>query len=672
MKVISSVVLPEAVQACVDLIAGGAVAGEEDAALVGLARTGVGGGGISAWRLWKATLQVLRGLLFKAVVISFLASVGGAASSLVAMRILRAHQGTGSLLALSLAYFAISVLGHGAVFRSGRLRAWVGLGGESFLVGLVSCKLLAISSLAASRQLSGHLKTLITSDARNIGQFLDNLVRNVIPALTALVVITPLIARFSGWAGLLGVGVMALILPITIGLNAISSYFQGLSQGELDHLTSLVGEWVKNIRLIRYLSWDQAFREEVSARVRKFMKVSILLHFMACLIFGLSTCWWMVSVTALVVARRRLGFPTDGSGETAFFGSLWLLTFLAGYFMHLPNTVRLYALAGPSMQRLARFLSEPEQADFFANREPDPGPPGTSGELSISARPIRVHFRRVSFQYPGGKKALDELNFTLDLTRKTAIIGEIGSGKTTLLKLLCGELPPTQGTIEIEFDSASGPERGPTRDLWTREGYARLRQALAYVPQEPFVSSDTLGMNITLGDPGATEESGLQAAYWAELEADLQAFPQGMSQEIGESGVNLSGGQRQRLNLARAIYARRDYLVLDDTLSAVDTKTEKALVDQLVGRPGGFVLVTHRTGELMRVEEVMVLREGRIVETGDPRVLISRPDSHFLRVLRAYHSATTAATAATAEEATAAPPAEGAAIPPGEGAHGRS
>jgi ABC-type multidrug transport system fused ATPase/permease subunit len=148
-----------------------------------------------------------------------------------------------------------------------------------------------------------------------------------------------------------------------------------------------------------------------------------------------------------------------------------------------------------------------------------------------------------------------------------------------------------------------------------------------------------LGHNVSLqeqSDDGAHDAAVLEAAYWAELEADISAFPRGLQQEIGEGGVNLSGGQRQRLNLARAKFAHRDYLVLDDTLSAVDTKTEAALMARLEEHDRGFLLVTHRTGELSRVEEVIVMKEGRVVERGEPELLAADPHSHLTRVLQAY------------------------------------
>lgn len=576
--------------------------------------------GRGRWILWMETIRTVRPLLIRAGLLSLLASVCAAGSTLAAMQILKAGQDLHSMWIFSLIFFAMNLTAQIGIYNSGRLRCWVGLGTESHLVARISQKLLHLSSAAAARQSSGNLKILITTDVRNVGQFLDNAVRNLVPAVTSLAVIGPLLVHFSGRPGLFGLIVMTLVIPVSVGLNAICSHYQMKSQAELDKLTALAGEWVKNIRLIRYLSWDDAFQRDVSARLRQFMTVSVIQHVLNCLIYGLSISWWMVSATGVVLISRWMNYPLDLAG---FFGSLWLLTFMAGYFTHLPNTIRLYGLAAPSIRRIVRLLSEAEQAD---NLKPGEAMPS-------DAVPLKLSFENVRFQYSEGKLAIQDLSFDMDLHRQTAIIGEIGSGKTTLLKLLCGEFPPDSGRILIHFDN------GDVRDFWTRPVYPLLRKHLAYVPQEAFVSSDLFHMNITLSRyADKLDDDIAAAAYWAELEADLSDLPDGLSQEIGESGVNLSGGQRQRLNLARAFYSRRSFMVLDDTMSAVDTKTETILMDRLVARENGFVLVTHRTGELLQVEDVIVMKGGRIVERGDPKTLARDPDSQLTRVLRAYES----------------------------------
>lgn len=574
--------------------------------------------GITTGCLWRAVLGVVRPLLFKVVGIFFLSSVASALATVLAMQILESTESLKVMGGAAVLYFLMNSLGHFAIYRGGLLRVWVGSTVEAYLAEKVARKILALSSAAAVRQSSGNLKVLVTSDVKNVGQFLDHSVRFLIPSLTALVVVGPLLIRWGGRAGAWGLLIMVMILPISLGLNRVSTYFQDKTQKEMDSLTALVGEWLKNIRLIRYLSWDHSFESEISGRLRRLMKMTVIQHFMVCLLFGLSVPWWMVSITGVILISRFFQVQMD---LTHFFGSLWLFSFLAGYFLHLPSIIRLYGLAQPSMGRIARFLSEEEQQDAFLEE----------GHVRRDQRPTRLIFDQVSFSYPDGKEVIRDFSMELDLSRKVAVIGAVGSGKTTLLKLILGEYFPSKGRILVEF------EDGLVGDLRTHSVWRCLRSQLAGVPQDPFVSNDLFSTNLALQEEFDAHQA-WQAAEWAELEADLRVFPQGMEQELGEGGVNLSGGQRQRLNLARAWYSQRPYLVLDDPLSAVDVKTEVALMERLAAFSGGWILVSHRTAELMRVEEVIVMKEGRWVERGTPSELVRAPESQFSQVLRAYES----------------------------------
>lgn len=577
---------------------------------------GAGNSEVGSRMLWRRCLGIHRRLLIRGAAFALLSATAASFSTLAGMAILKSGKTFEVLIGFSAVYFFMNFLSQCSNYQGARIRAWVSLGAESYLAGLISQKILHLSPLAAECQSSGNLQVLITSDTRNVGDFLNNVVRNLIPTIAAFSVISPFLIYFCGKAGALGMAVMLLILPLSLGLNRLNQFLQERRQREMDRLTSLVGEWVKNIRLVRYLSWDEAFQRDVSLQLRNYMKLASVQHLMACLIFGLSSGWWMVAVTGVVVGSALLG---TGLELTSFFGALWLLTFLAGFLAHVPNTIRLFGQANPSMKRIARLLSEPEISSLFME-----GMSPSAGSL-----PKQIQFQDVGFRYPGGKQALINFTANFDLSEKLAIVGEIGGGKTTLLKLLCGEYPPTSGEIRIKFDD------GRSYPLWQRETHAIYRNALAFVPQEPFVSNDPFSVNIALG-ADAEDSRIVDAAYFAELETDIAIFPNGIHQEIGESGVNLSGGQKQRLNLARAIFSKRPYLVLDDILSAVDGKTEVQLMRRLQAKEGGFALVTHRTKELRNVNRVFVMKDGKKIEDGEPSVLAADPDSHYARVLRAY------------------------------------
>jgi ABC-type multidrug transport system fused ATPase/permease subunit len=616
---------------------------------------------ISSRTLWWRSIAKQKRLLYRGAAFALMGSLCASVSTFLGMRILDSGESFRVLAGVAALYFGMNFLAQCGNYQSARIRAWVSLGAEAYLAGLISKKILRLSPLAAARQSSGNLKVLITSDTKNVGDFLLNAVRNLVPTLVALCVITPLLIHFTGWAGVIGLGVMLLILPISLAMNRYNQVLQDRRQKDLDAMTSLVGEWVKNIRLVRYLSWENAFRDDVSKQVRVYSRSSVLQHLMSCLIFGMSSGWWMVSVAGVVLGSAYF----SGSLElSAFFGSLWLLTFIAGYLTHLPNTIRLFGQANPSMKRIASFLSEPEISDSFlppgqstaappsvaecavtpspqsvAERTGTPSPQ-SAAECAVTPsrhlhlvspkdRPRRLIFESVSFAYEAGAAAIWDLDLVIDLREKLGIVGEIGGGKTTFLRLLCGEFAPTRGMIFVEF------EDGYRAPLWREDVHARLRKEIAFVPQEPFVSNDPISSNIALGSD-VDDPRVIEAIYFAELEADVATFPLGIHEEIGESGVNLSGGQKQRLNLARAIYSKRPYLVLDDILSAVDGKTEAQLMHRLRDQDGGFILVTHRTRELSHVDRVIVMKQGRVIEDGTPKALSDDPGSHYSKVLSAY------------------------------------
>src|SRR5688572_22148529 len=227
------------------------------------------------WQLWTGVLRAVKPMIYKAAVLSFVSSLCSASATIAAMGILQPDATLNTMWLFALLYATFGFLAQLAIFRSGRLRCWTSLGAETHLVRLISSKLLSLSALAAARQSSGNLKVLVTSDVRHVSQFIDTSIRSLLPSITALLVVSPIIVYLAGRAGVFGLLVMALAVPVSLVLNEINTRFQRRSQAELDSLTTLAGEWVKNIRLIRYLSWDDAFNRDVSAALRKFMTISV-------------------------------------------------------------------------------------------------------------------------------------------------------------------------------------------------------------------------------------------------------------------------------------------------------------------------------------------------------------------------------------------------------------
>ena len=237
-----------------------------------------------------------------------------------------------------------------------------------------------------------------------------------------------------------------------------------------------------------------------------------------------------------------------------------------------------------------------------------------------------IEFRDVVFRYGDGPAVLDHVSATIAAGKTAALVGVTGSGKSTLISLLARLHDPPPGTVFIDgVDVREIP-------------LAVLRGAIGFVPQEPFLFSDTLADNVAFGlDAQGSDGSGgaggdgrkariAEAAAIARLDKDVADFPQGYETMVGERGITLSGGQKQRTAIARALVIDPRILILDDALSAVDTYTEEEILSRLRGvmRQRTSIIVSHRISTVRGADVIFVLDQGRIVERGTHDELIER------------------------------------------------
>jgi ATP-binding cassette subfamily B protein len=227
-----------------------------------------------------------------------------------------------------------------------------------------------------------------------------------------------------------------------------------------------------------------------------------------------------------------------------------------------------------------------------------------------------IEFRHLSFQF-GDAEVLHDVSFSVNAGETVAVVGGTGSGKSTLVNLLARLHNPPRGTVFVDGRDV--------RDIPLSE----LRGAIGFVPQEPFLFSDTLADNVAFGVPQVKEQHPERipaAATVAQLDKDVADFPHGYETMVGERGITLSGGQKQRTAIARAVVTDPRILVLDDALSAVDTYTEEEILSRLRGvmRSRTAILISHRISTVRDADQIVVLDHGTLVERGKHDELIAR------------------------------------------------
>ncbi|MEH7744020.1 ABC transporter transmembrane domain-containing protein [Neobacillus drentensis] len=228
-------------------------------------------------------------------------------------------------------------------------------------------------------------------------------------------------------------------------------------------------------------------------------------------------------------------------------------------------------------------------------------------------RADRIDYRKVTFRYPSSKNDnLNEIDVMLLQGQTLGIVGKTGSGKTTFIKQLLRQYPLGDGEVNISGVSLEEQTLNQVRD-W-----------IGYVPQDHVLFSRSVKENILFGRKDASDEELEEAIDLAAFRKDLALFPAGLSTLVGEKGVALSGGQKQRISIARALIKNPEILILDDSLSAVDAKTEKRIIDNIrkVRNDKTTIITTHRMSAVQHADHIIVLDDGKIVEEGTHEQLL--------------------------------------------------
>ena len=452
------------------------------------------------------------------------------------------------------------------------------------------------------RMPTGELMSRLTNDTQAvrmaIGPGVMYMMNTAVTAVLALAVMIGYNPRLT----LFSVLPMLLLPPVMVYFGrAIHRRFERIQQ-HFGVLSTMVQENLSGVRIVRAYGQESAQEAEFEALNQEYFDRNMALARTSALFHPLLAVLTGIGILA-VLWLGGLDVMTGRNTPGEFVAFFFYLGQLAWPMIAIGWVINLFQRGSASMGRIALIL------------DAEPAVPEPEHPVMISQPRGEVEFRDVWFRYPGTERdVLRGVSLRIPAGETAAIVGPTGSGKSTIVALLTRRHDPTRGHVLLD---------GVPLD---RISFQQLRALIALVPQDAFVFSDTIAENIALGLPHGVERNGRieHAADIARLSETIAGFPDGFNTRLGERGVNLSGGQRQRATLARAIARDARVLILDDSLSAVDTQTEteilRGLSDVIARRTA--LIISHRVSAVMNADRIFVLDNGTIIERGTHTELV--------------------------------------------------
>lgn len=447
---------------------------------------------------------------------------------------------------------------------------------------------------------TGDLMNRISEDVTKVRMYLGpGIMYTINLAVLSILVIWNMV-QINGYltiAVLLPLPLMSLIIYLVASkINKAS----GIVQKEQSFMSTLVQETFSGIRVVKAYDRQKEIVDKFNKSADDYQVKNMRLVLINALF--MPTIFVLVGISTVLCIYLGGIFHIDGDLS---FGNI--LTFI--FYVNLLTWP--FASVGWVISLIQRAAASQERINEFLTVEPE--------IVNTNDSPLRfekkIEFRNVSYTYPtSGVRAIVDLSFTLEKGTTIGIIGRTGSGKTTILQLLTRQIEPDSGEILID-----------DQPLNTINLHAFL-DATGVVPQEVFLFSDTIGNNIRFGSRSSevSEQELIAVTKAAHVYHNIESFPGRFETLLGERGVNLSGGQKQRISIARALIRQPKLLILDDCLSAVDTETEEAILNNFNAMESVTTLiVSHRVSSIRNAQQIINLDNGSIVESGTHEELLA-------------------------------------------------
>ncbi len=447
---------------------------------------------------------------------------------------------------------------------------------------------------------TGDLMARISEDVSKVRMYLGPAIMYGLNLLTLFLLVIPIMFAVNTRLTL-----YALIpLPVlSISIYYVNNIIDKRSeeiQRSLSQLATFVQEAFSGIRVLKAFGRENDSAEKFTMASDDYKDKSIKLAYVNALFFPLIMALIGLSVilTVYIGGIEVIKGSITAGNIAEFIIYVNLLTWPVTSLGWITSIVQ---RAGASQRRINEFLQT--KTDIISHK---------NFEKEIDGN---IEFKDVSFVYPDtGIKALKNLSFEVAPGQSLAIIGTTGSGKSTIAYVICRMYDINAGQVLVDGIDI--------KDY----SLTCLRSQIGFVPQDVFLFSDTIGNNITFGSKNMSQSTILKAAEDADLRGNIEGFPKGFETKLGERGITLSGGQKQRLSIARAVARDPKILILDDSLSAVDTKTENNILNSMSKIMQGktTIIISHRVSSAKLADKILVLDDGVIVEQGTNESLLAQ------------------------------------------------
>lgn len=450
------------------------------------------------------------------------------------------------------------------------------------------------------RNNTGDIMNRISEDVNRVRMYLGPVIMYGLQLASLFILLVPVMFSISPtltWYSLMPLPLLSLSIFF---VNTIIEKRSEEIQKSQSKLSTFVQEAFSGIRVLKSFNREEESIRKFSIETDEYKKQSLKLTRIQSLFFplilgliGFSTILTIYAGSTEVIR----GTLTYGNiAEFVIYVNLltWPVTLLGW-------TSSLLSRAEASQKRINEFLNTKNNI--------------VSEKNLVQEIQGKIEFKNVGFTYPDtGIKALKNISFTVNPGESLAIIGTTGSGKSTISSLIARMYDAREGEILIDDTPID------------HYNLHSLRTQLGYVPQDVFLFSDTIHNNIAFGLTDTHEERVTSAAKDADVYDNIMAFPNGFNTRVGERGITLSGGQKQRVSIARAIVREPKILMLDDALSAVDTKTENNILNSMKRIMQGrtTIIISHRVSSAKLANKIIVLVDGKVVEEGTHELLLAK------------------------------------------------